>query len=354
MITRDFFRSRIVNEVSLIALGTFAALGPSISPSVALGLPLRIDIAALAFLGVLTLLPGRSDLPGPSGAGRVGGKVNKVRALGAPLVAGGLLGAAFVAPWAAFPWLVLPALAIAWSGEGRRGRLGGRGSGLGLALLAAALNSALVAGASTGGLRISPEDFDARDFRVNNLLADVSLHDVWAIDLKGHPSPTLEELGGVFRGFSPFQITPAIMGLGMLREMVNLVLGWDDPRWNGEAQSFVHRLSETDRQHSTTEPGKTYGAWRVLYAWPREGVAETINGTAHVAVAATIAGGPEAPRLFLSFRVREVNWTTPFYMRMIDPARRFFVYPFLLRQFAHSWKRGGWRSPDELQYGEEK
>ena len=27
-------------------------------------------------------------------------------------------------------------------------------------------------------------------------------------------------------------------------------------------------------------------------------------------------------------------------MRMIDPARRFFVYPFLLRQFAHSVGKG--------------
>ncbi len=115
MITRDFFRSRIVNEVSLIALGTFAALGPNISPSISLGLPLRIDIAALAFL------------------------------------------------------------------------------------------SAVLAGASSRGLRISPEDFDARAFRVNALLVDVPLHDAWAIDLKGHPSPTLEELGDASDDFHPFK-----------------------------------------------------------------------------------------------------------------------------------------------------
>ena len=331
-----------------MALGTFAALGPKISPSVALGAPLRIDIAALAFLGVLTLLPG------PSSRRRVGGKANGVRALGAPLVTGGLLGAAFVAPWATFPWLVLPALAIAWSGRGRIRKPGGRGLGLAVALLAASVNSAVVAGASSRGFRMSPEEFDARDFRINSLLADVPLHDAWAIDLKGHPSPTLEELGSVFQGFSPFQITPAIMGLGMLREVVNLAFGWDDPRWTDATQSFVHRLSETDRQHSTTEPGKTFGSWRVLYACPQEGVVETINGTVHVAVAATIGEGPDGPRLFLSFRVREVNWTTPFYLRMIDPARRFYVYPLLLRQFAHSWERGGWKGAYELHTGEEK
>ena len=223
-----------------------------------------------------------------------------------------------------------------------------------MALLAAVTNSAVVAAASSRGLRISPEDFDARDFRVNDLLADVPLHDAWAIDLKGHPAPTLEELAVAFRRFSPFQATPAIMGLGMLREVVGFVFGWEDPRWSDANASFVDRVSETDRRHSTTEPGTTFGSWRVLYACPQEGVVETINGTVHVAVAATIGEGPEGPRLFLSFRVREVNWTTPFYMRLIAPSRRFFVYPFLLRQFAHTWNKGDLDRPEEIFTGEER
>jgi hypothetical protein len=221
-----------------------------------------------------------------------------------------------------------------------------------LAVLAAVGNSALVAGASARGPRISPEAFASQDFRVNSLLADVPLHDAWAIDLKGHASPTLDELGETFQRFSPFHVTPAVMGLGMLREVVDLVFGWGDPRWTDASESFVLRVSETDRRHSTTEPGKTFGSWRVLYACPQEGVAETINGTVHVAVAATIGEGPRGARLFLSFRVREVNWTTRWYMRLIDPARRFFVYPFLLRQFAHTWEREEWIPPEEPLIGE--
>ena len=38
------------------------------------------------------------------------------------------------------------------------------------------------------------------------------------------------------------------------------------------------------------------------------------------------------------YAVDEVNWTTPYYMRLIDPFRRYFVYPPLFRQFAHSWE----------------
>jgi hypothetical protein len=92
--------------------------------------------------------------------------------------------------------------------------------------------------------------------------------------------------------------------------------------------------------------------WRVLYAFPREGAVETLNGTAHVAVIAGLGEDPDRTRLFLSFRVREVNWTTGVYMRLIDPARRWFVYPSLLRQFAHTWNRESWSSSGESLSGE--
>jgi len=342
----------MVYETSLLAVGLYAALGPKLHPSIAIVAPLRIDFIALAVLGIVTLLPFRERLGGKiaeKGEGAVG-----ARSWAPQILTGGLLGAAIVAPWAAVPWLVGPALAVAWAARDRSQQVGWGRSGVAVALLAAVANCAVVAVASSRGLRIHPEDFATRDFRVNSLLADVPLHDAWAIDLKGHASPTLEDLGSAFRRISPLQATPAIMGLGALRGLVGLALGLDDPRWSDVNSSFVHRLTEAHRQRSTTEPGTTVGIWTVLYASPREGVVETINGTAHVAVAATIGEGPEGPRLFLSFRVREVNWTTRWYMRLIDPSRRIFFYPFLLRQFAHTWERGGWDHPREIPCGEEK
>ena len=334
--------------ISLFAIGIFAALGPWIHPSVAFIAPLRVAILFLAFLGVLTLASGWP------GSDRVGGGSAGVWTRMPYVVIGGLLGAAFVAPWAAFPWLVLPALAMAWAGKGQSRKPEPRGAGVATALLAAVTSASLLAAASSSGLRISSEEFGTRDLRVDGLLADVPLHDAWAIDLKGHSSATLKDLGDAFRFGSPFQATPAVVGLGMLRGVAGLALGWDRREWATEESSLVHRLSEADHQRSATEPGTILGIWRVLYACPQQGVVETINGTAHVAVAATIGAGPEGPRLFLSFRVREVNWTTPFYMRLIDPARRFFVYPSLLRQFAHTWERGDWDSSEEVLTGEEK
>jgi len=267
---------------------------------------------------------------------------------------GGLLGASFVAPWASFPWLVLPALAIAWAWRGPSGRRHIPGTGPATACLSALTICTLLAGVSSRGLRVSHEEFSTKDFPVNCLLVEIPLHDAWAIDLRGHPSPTLDNLGAAFRHLSPFQATPAGTGLSMLRRMVGFAFGWEDPEWSKEEESLVHDLTEATDLHSTTEPGTLIGIWRVLYTLPREGVVETVNGTAHVAVAASIGAGPESSRLFLSFRVREVNWTTRFYMGLIDPFRRFFVYPPLLRQFAHTWERGDWDSPQETSAGEKR
>jgi len=292
-----------------------------------------MDLMALAFLGAWVLGSRRNPVGGGgtvSGT-RIGGPVG-VGAGVATVVAGGLLGAAFVAPLMAFPWLVLPAVAVAWAS-------GVRGSGVAGLILAASLNCALVTGLSARGFRISPNGFFLGDLRASELLADVPLHDVWTVDLGGDTPPTLVELGEALRGGSILQTTPAVAGLGALRGAMGWALGWEDPRWIDEDASFLHRTTEGDRKRSIAEPGRRFGIWRVLYAWDREGVVETMNGTVHAAVAASLGEGPNGPRLLLAFWVREVNWTTGIYMRMIDPARRFFVYPALLRQLAHTWQR---------------
>jgi hypothetical protein len=341
----------MVCEWSLLAVGAYAAFGPWINPSVAVESSLRIDLFSLALFGLPVFVLGAG---GVVGGERFEGGTSGLRSVVPSILVGGLLGAAFVAPWAAFPWLVGPALVIAWAGRDDGGR--GRCHRLRLTtvVLALVLNAALLAAISARGLRVSPELFQTRDFRVNHLLADVPLHDVWAVDLKGHPSPTLEDLANAFQRFSPFQASPIHMGLGVVRELACQALGWEDPRWYDPEASLLNRLTEEDRRRSTTESGTTRGIWKVLYAHPREGVVETMNGTAHVAVAATIGDGPGGPRLFLSFRVREVNWTTSWYMRLIDPSRRYFVYPTLLKQFAHTWEQEGFERSQDIRMGDEQ
>lgn len=345
---KDRATRRAVSRLSLAALVFFGVFGPMMFPSVAVDAPLRIAVFALAGLGVSAMVSAGREM-------RLAGQNHSGdRERLTPLIFGGLLGAAFVSPLAAVPWLVLPAMAIAWAGRGSVRRRRPPGSGAAAAVLSALTLCTLVAATSSQGLRVSREEFSNKDFPVNSLLADVPLHDVWAIELEGHPSPTLDDLTVAFRHGSPLQATPALVGFSMLRGVLGVALGWEDPEWSTEEVSFIHRLADAQWRRSTTKPGTTLGIWRVLYAFPGEGAVETINGTAHVAVAASIGTSGEGQRLFLSFRVREVNWTTRFYMRVIDPFRRFFVYPTLLKQFAHSWERGVWNGRDQLSNGDQR
>jgi hypothetical protein len=329
---------KVVAWAALVAVGGYGVLGPWINPSVEVANALRLDLVVLATMGFFGLRS-RSELH-------------------LSLVSGGLLGAAFVAPWAAFPWLILPALALGRMGGGPResteahGFRRPTGLAIAVALLALCGNAALMAAISARGLRVSVEEMEARDFRANSLLEDVPVHDAWAIDLTDRPSPTVDDLIRVFKDGSPLQATPAFVGLSILRGVVGGVFGWEDPRWSGVSSSFLNRLTDDDRDRSTAASGQVLDIWRVLYAFPQEAAVETLNGTAHVAVIAGLGEELDRTRLFLSFRVREVNWTTRIYMRLIDPARRWFVYPSLLRQFAHTWNRESWSSSGESLSGE--
>ena len=316
----------------------YAFLGQRMTPSVAIPLPLRADLVAMALLGTAALLG--TDGLYPTDAILPGLRV-KERRRALLAVGGALLGATVVAPWVAVPWLVVSALAFLWASRKGGGKGRPRGVGPAVVFLWACVNLVALSVTTAWGLRVPPDDFAARDFRVNTLLADVPLHDAWVIDLRGGEPPTLDEVSRAFRRSSPIQSTPALLGLGALRGMLGHALGWDDPRWADEEASFVSRVTDADRRRSTTAPGTPLGGWSLVYAFPEEGVVELINGTVHVAVSCTIGEGTSGTSLYLSFRVREVNWSTPFYMGLIDPFRRYLVYPPLIRQFAHTLGRDG-------------
>ena len=342
-IFRALTTRRRLYEAALVAVAGYAILGPRIHPAVALGAPLRAELLGLAAVGMLA--PKKRPAMGAP-------RLSRSRVWVFPAVLGALAGAAVVAPLVAIPWLLLPGPAMTWAGTRPKGRWEFGWRGILVAVLMASLNGTAVAAGTARGFRVSPEEFSHQGFQMNELLPDVPLHDVWAVDLKSSASPTMEELAYAFRHRAALGVTPAIVALGVIRGAAGRLLGWDDPRWACPDGSFLNRLTALDRRRSSARPGTTLGIWRVLYALPREGLVETQNATVHVAVAGAIGEGPEGPRLFLAFRVREVNWTTRLYMRLIDPSRRFFIYPFLLRQFAHTWEREAWGHPDPSASGE--
>ena len=187
--------------------------------------------------------------------------------------------------------------------------------------------------------RISPQEFQRLPLRVHTFLADVPLHDVWSVDLpRWRAGITLEDF---LRADSNclFTLSSLIRILLNIRFFVGRFFGWDrEPRITAW-ETFVTRLTETDRSRSIAEPGVPDGFFRIVYRFENEQLLELINRTAHAAASSALVETPTAYRYYLAVYVRSVSRFTPFYMAAIDPFRKLIVYPSLLRSVRARWNQ---------------
>ena len=122
-----------------------------------------------------------------------------------------------------------------------------------------------------------------------------------------------------------------------MRRGLGRVFGWDANRGDLAERSYVARLTDADRTRSLDEPGSPNGPLRVVYRFEREAVGEVINATVHAFVVFAMEPVPNGYRLFWAVYVKNVNWFTPLYMALINPLRRFLVYPSLIKQVERAW-----------------
>ena len=190
------------------------------------------------------------------------------------------------------------------------------------------------------GMRVNPAEFRRLNLRCHTVLRDVPLHDVWAIPLDGGgPGRTIGDARAILFGDRRPATNVAVRGLFTLRLAVGRVFGWDRERHDPPAASYVHRLTEADRSQSEVSPGSREGPFRVLYALGSEALSELRNATVHAFLALALTPRPEGYTLYLAIYVKRVSLFTPLYMALIDPFRRWIVYPALGRQAQQGWLR---------------
>jgi hypothetical protein len=188
--------------------------------------------------------------------------------------------------------------------------------------------------------RVDPANFRALDLRCHALLRDVPLHDVWAIPLHGGgPGRTMEEVRVLLFGDRRPRTNVAVRALFALRWWLGRVFGWDDERHDPPGASYVHRLTEADRVQSSVAPGTRDGPFRVLYVLRDEALSEIRNATVHGFLASALARREQGYVLYLGIYVKAVGRFTTFYMALIDPFRRFVVYPAIVRTVQQAWSR---------------
>ncbi|MFY9730375.1 MAG: DUF2867 domain-containing protein [Candidatus Acidiferrales bacterium] len=195
--------------------------------------------------------------------------------------------------------------------------------------------------------QISPAEFYALPLRVHTLLADIPLHDVWAVDLPAHRgSVTLCEFLRRTREnrsheadveISRFPLVArALFGL---RFFLGRVFGLETQPKEASVVSFGNRLTVEDRARSIVEPGTAEGLFRFVYRFENEQLVEIQNRTVHAAALSALAEKNEGYRFYFAIYVRPQTWITPLYMGLIDPFRRWIIYPALLKKICADWDR---------------
>jgi hypothetical protein len=187
-------------------------------------------------------------------------------------------------------------------------------------------------------MQINPEEFKQKPLRAHALLADVPLHDVWKVDLPGGGAGrTLNDLQRLVKFSDLEQSNPIVDGLFRLRWLLGRWFGWDAKKHDSPVASYIHRLTLADRERSLVEPGGQDGPFRVVYRFENESLGEIVNGTVHAFALTALEPSTNGYTLYLAVYVKQVNRFTPFYMMLIDPFRRLFVYPAMIQRMKTAW-----------------
>ncbi len=189
--------------------------------------------------------------------------------------------------------------------------------------------------------RATVAEYRRLTLRAHSLLADVPVHDVWRVELPGGgPSRTMRDVRSALEaGGQPRSLNPPVRALFALRGVLGWVFRWDRPVSAPEDWSFRTRLTKADRRESVVEAGTLDGPFTVLYVHPKEAVSEIRNATVHAFLVWALESAAKGYRLYWAIHVLPVGgWTKP-YLALIDPFRRWLVYPALLTGIHEAWSR---------------
>jgi hypothetical protein len=187
--------------------------------------------------------------------------------------------------------------------------------------------------------QISSHEFERLPLRVHAFLAGVPLHDVWVVDLpRVRSGITLDEFLRA-AGARPFTPSPAVRALLNIRLFVGRLLGWDREPDAAARETFAIRLTTADLSKSLAPAGTRQGLFRIVYRFENEELLEVANRTAHAAALSALVETANAYRFYFGVYVRNVGRLTPVYMAVIDPFRKWIVYPSLLRSVRTSWNQ---------------
>lgn len=188
-------------------------------------------------------------------------------------------------------------------------------------------------------MRVAAGEFRALPLEAHALLVDVPLEDVSAVDLPGGgPGRTLADVRALLPVEGMMTANPVVRALFGLRWWLGRLFGWDRPELDRPEASFVARVGAGLRARSLVPAGTREGFFRLLYQLSDESLSETRNATVHAFLCAALRERPGGGyRLYWGVYVKPTSRLTCLYMAMIEPFRRFVVYPAMFRRLRGAW-----------------
>jgi hypothetical protein len=186
--------------------------------------------------------------------------------------------------------------------------------------------------------RTSAEEFRRLPLVVHSVLGDVPLHDVTFVDLpNGGTGRTVADVSALSPGGARSTANSLTRMLFTIREFLGRLFRWDGPGTRHLSESYRDRIDPAILARSRGAARAESGPLKTLYELDNESLAEGRNATVHAFMSVALVPRGEGYRLYWAVYVKPVSRFTPLYMAMIEPFRRFVVYPSILGGIRRAW-----------------
>jgi len=192
--------------------------------------------------------------------------------------------------------------------------------------------------------QVPPAEFEALPLHAFALTRGLPLHDVWTVELAGGPECTIQALADLLTEENIRTLPLPVRALFAVRSGAGRAFKLDDRRHADTGPRLVDSVPEALARASLVPPGTPARGFRTLYALADEAALEARNATVHAVLVVALVPSETGRRLYWGTYVEPVGAVTRFYMGLIDPFRRWIVYPGL-----ESWLVRTWRTRDRPQ-----
>lgn len=168
-------------------------------------------------------------------------------------------------------------------------------------------------------------------------LVPARLMDTHSVYLEGGPAdPQIQHLEDVLMNADRANLAWPARKLFELREFLGRLLGWDDEKSTPKISpdSYFWKMSDEERQRCVREPGRQEGPALILWNDRHSVCLEVLNATCQ----AFAVGYIENRSAHLSVFVIETRWWSKYYLALIEPFRKYIVYPAMVKWVSRVWR----------------